>query len=98
VHNHSGSDCVIVRLARTDGKMILRIIDRGRGLPKGLLEGKNEKFRIGVGISGMRQRMHQLGGLLEITSNGDGTTVRASVPCFPGAAAPTDTRPAAPPP
>jgi PAS domain S-box-containing protein len=81
VHHHSGSDSVLVRLARTGGNMELAIIDRGRGLPDGLLEGKPTSARIGVGIPGMRQRMHQLGGALTITSNTSGTTVGAIVPC-----------------
>ena len=34
----------------------------------------------GVGIMGMRERMRQLGGCLEITSNGRATTVEATVP------------------
>jgi PAS domain S-box-containing protein len=93
VHHHSGSDSVVVRLARTLGKVDLTIIDRGRGLPNGLLEGKNARVRIGVGISGMRQRMHQLGGVLEIISDADGTTVHASVPCIPNGAGSENTPP-----
>jgi PAS domain S-box-containing protein len=92
VHHHSGSDCVIVRLATQSSKMELTIIDRGRGLPQGLLEGKNTRARIGVGISGMRQRMHQLGGVLEIVSDSTGTTVHAVVPC-PNGDAPENASP-----
>ena len=84
VHHHSGSDCVIVRLAAKTSKMELTIIDHGRGLPQGLLEGKNTRARIGVGISGMRQRIQQLGGVLEISSDARGTTVHAVVPCPAG--------------
>jgi signal transduction histidine kinase len=36
--------------------------------------------RIGVGIAGMRERMKELSGKLEIYSTSTGTTVRASVP------------------
>ena len=83
VHHHSRSESAVVRLAFIGGNIDLIIIDRGYGLPTGLLEGKNSRFRIGVGISGMRQRMHQLGGLLEISSGADGTTVHAALPCNP---------------
>ena len=34
----------------------------------------------GVGFRGMRERIKQLGGTLEIESNGDGTIVRAVMP------------------
>jgi PAS domain S-box-containing protein len=44
-----------------------------------------ESIRLGVGIPGMRERMAQLGGHLEIFSGSSGTTVRAtiSVPSVP---------------
>ena len=35
--------------------------------------------RLGVGIPGMRERMAQLGGSLEIDSSASGTTVRARI-------------------
>jgi signal transduction histidine kinase len=35
---------------------------------------------LGVGILGMRERMRQLGGRLEITSDEQGTTVKAVLP------------------
>jgi signal transduction histidine kinase len=36
--------------------------------------------RVGVGIAGMRERLRQLGGRLEIISGDKGTTVKATVP------------------
>ena len=34
----------------------------------------------GVGLAGMRERLQQLGGALQIESNDRGTTLRATVP------------------
>jgi signal transduction histidine kinase len=34
----------------------------------------------GVGLAGMRERLHELNGKLEIESEGHGTTMRATVP------------------
>jgi len=42
------------------------------------LEGRSP-HRLGVGIPGMRERMAQLGGQLEIVSGPNGTTVRATI-------------------
>lgn len=42
--------------------------------------GEGAHLRFGVGLTGMRKRMQQLGGLLEIISGKDGTTVTAIVP------------------
>jgi signal transduction histidine kinase len=40
---------------------------------------------LGVGIPGMRQRLRQLGGRLEILSDAAGTTIMAAVPLAEGA-------------
>lgn len=81
VHRHSASNYAFVRLVRAGDNIELTITDRGCGLPPGLLTGTSEQARIGVGISGMRQRVRQLDGRLELSSNGQGTTVHAVLPC-----------------
>lgn len=43
-------------------------------------EGSMERPLLGVGITGMRRRLQQLGGRLEITSTSRGTTIMALVP------------------
>ena len=82
VHRHSQSPSAHVRMEIEDGVIVLEIQDRGRGLPKDVLEEAGETSRtLGVGLRGMRERMRQLGGQLEISSSPQGTTVRARVPC-----------------
>lgn len=80
VHRHSGSKFAGVRLVRAGENIELTIADRGRGLPAGLHLDTAEEARVGVGISGMRQRMRQLGGQLKITSDAAGTMVRVILP------------------
>ena len=80
VHRHSTSPFASVKLKCLDKNIQLTIADRGRGLPPGLLTGTADQARIGVGISGMRQRMRQLGGRLEVSSDAQGTTVHAVLP------------------
>jgi signal transduction histidine kinase len=72
VHRHSGSDCALIRLERDAEEVRMEIQDNGRGMPDGA--------RVGVGLSGMRERLRQLGGRLEIESDAEGTTVLASLP------------------
>lgn len=80
VHRHSDSKVASIKLER-DGNLIrLTIADLGKGLPSGLLTGTADKARVGVGISGMRQRIDQLQGRLEISSDAQGTTVCAVLP------------------
>lgn len=80
VHRHSTSNCAFLQLARAGDNIELTISDRGRGLPPGLLTGTADGARIGVGISGMRQRVRQLKGRLDLSSNGQGTTVHVVLP------------------
>jgi PAS domain S-box-containing protein len=76
VQVHSGSPTASVTLRREASAVTLEIADRGRGLPVG---AHDAEASLGVGILGMRERLRQLGGHLDITSAG-GVTVRAIVP------------------
>lgn len=81
IHRHSGGKNASVRLEKKNGEVVLQIKDDGRGMP--LTEGLNpadDVQGLGVGILGMRQRMRQLGGRLEVASGAGGTTVTAAVP------------------
>jgi PAS domain S-box-containing protein len=76
VLRHSGSDSASVRLEKANTEVRLQVLDRGHGM----VDGAGEDGEIGVGISGMRQRLIQLGGRLEIVSSERGTTITAAVP------------------
>lgn len=81
VHRHSGSKVASVRLELNDGNLMLEVGDKGKGIPKEILDGIGKGVgNFGVGFRGMEERMKQLGGRLEIKSGGSGTTVRAAVP------------------
>lgn len=72
---HSGSAEILVRLTESEASVMLTVVDRGRGFDRGAAD------RTGVGLSGMADRMHNVGGTLRVDSSPDvGTTVRASVP------------------
>jgi PAS domain S-box-containing protein len=81
IHRHSKANRGKIRLEIADSTATMQISDNGRGMSKELLEnGKDKKFSVGVGILGMRERLSQLGGRLEIASGKKGTTVTAIVP------------------
>jgi signal transduction histidine kinase len=80
VHRHSGSEIAIVRLEIADNLSQVWVIDHGHGIPPEKLSSRPESPNIGVGILGMRERLRQLGGELNITSNGQGTTVHVTIP------------------
>ena len=82
VQRHSGSKTADIRISRTDNAVTLLVTDRGKGLPAAVLEQGTQDWMgsLGVGLRGMSERLHQLGGALEITSSDNGTQVRATVP------------------
>lgn len=79
VHRHSGSSTALITLYRRDDVIRLEVADRGRGL-KGQIGAGEGVHAMGVGVSGMRVRLEQLGGRLEIESDVSGTCVVATVP------------------
>lgn len=86
VHRHSQSPDATVRLWLRDGMAVLEISDNGKGLQAAGLEHGTPDWMgsLGVGLRGMRERMQQLGGTLEVSSGPHGTTVTAAVPCQEG--------------
>ena len=72
VHRHSGSSTGRVRLTRCSSSLILEVMDAGHGFGPDTAPG--------VGIAGMRERVQQLNGGLEIASHSGGTTVKATIP------------------
>jgi PAS domain S-box-containing protein len=80
VHRHSGSLTAVVSLDVEADQVRLQVIDQGCGIPPQALAARQENAAIGIGILGMRERLRQLGGQLEITSPGQGTKVRVTLP------------------
>jgi len=81
IHRHSGSKTASVKVEPGGNHLILEVRDEGKGIEREILGGwVGNKKRPGVGITGMRERMKDLGGTLEIESSSAGTLVRATIP------------------
>ncbi len=83
IQKHSGSPTGTIRLWDGQGRVQLEIRDQGRGMAAKLGKdcgGVPKASRLGVGILGMRERMAQLGGTLEVQSTASGTAVHATIP------------------
>jgi signal transduction histidine kinase len=65
IHRHSGSKTAAIHFGGDAGTVRLEIRDEGGGFPPGLRKGIKEMSG-GVGIAGMRERLRQVGGRLEI--------------------------------
>jgi two-component system NarL family sensor kinase len=80
VHRHAQSPSAAVRLTAY-AALTLEIEDRGGGMSPDLVARLNNGGGpLGVGLAGMRERLQQLSGRLQIESSSRGTTVRATVP------------------
>jgi signal transduction histidine kinase len=100
IHRHSGSPLAKIRLRQRDDQVMVEIEDKGKGIPPEKKEEMSSTGTPGVGIRGMRERLRQLGGTLEINSNGTGTVIVVSLPITETSSpshpvAVTDTSPAA---
>ena len=81
VHRYSGASIARVKLWLDHDHLTFEVSDNGCGIP----EEQLQRLLVagtsgGVGIAGMRERVRELGGQLDIRSNKNGTTVSVSVP------------------
>jgi PAS domain S-box-containing protein len=77
IHRHSGSTTAAILLRQESDNLIVRVQDRGKGIPREKQHELIEAGGGGVGFAGMRERLRRLGGTLEIQSDGSGTAVSA---------------------
>jgi len=85
VHRHSRSSAVDVQLGIEDSTVELRIRDYGKGIPEITLERfRRNGTNVGVGLAGIRERIKELGGELEIQSKDPGTLLRVVIPLAAG--------------
>jgi two-component system NarL family sensor kinase len=80
IHRHSGSSTAKVRIAQSNGFVLVEVADRGKGIAPEELHETEAAGTLGVGLRGMRERIRQLGGGLEIHCNGTGTVGRVRLP------------------
>jgi two-component system, NarL family, sensor kinase len=81
VHRYSGSPNAEIKIYANDGELCLEIIDHGKGIEAGTVRASIDGIAsLGVGIPGMRERLRQLGGQLEVDFGRNGTRVLANVP------------------
>ena len=83
IHRHSQSPTANIRVIVEPERLSLEIRDEGRGIPADMQQQIKTGIRTGVGLRGMRERVAQMGGQLEIESDAKGTAVLASFPRLP---------------
>jgi two-component system, NarL family, sensor kinase len=81
ISKHAGSATVDVLLQVDQNVISLSVRDHGKGISTDrLAKMKGSGSDVGVGIAGMRERLNELGGRLEIESDATGTLLKAFIP------------------
>jgi signal transduction histidine kinase len=79
VYRHSGSKTARIRIWPSQEKLLtVQVCDEGKGMSCANRASLGTNH--GVGLSGMRERVRELGGTLEIQSSENGTIVTAALP------------------
>jgi signal transduction histidine kinase len=87
VYRHSGSKTAGIKIWPSGEKLLaVEVRDEGKGIPSENRVSMSAGANQGVGLSGMRERVRELGGTLEIQSSESGTRVTAQFPVSTAAA------------
>jgi two-component system NarL family sensor kinase len=86
IHRHSESATAKIRLSQESGRVLLEIEDAGKGIAPEKLTQVTSFASSGVGLRGIRERIEDFDGELEIASGEGGTQVRVSLPLSVAAA------------
>lgn len=79
-HRHASAKSIDVTLSCGNGRVVLSVNDDGRGIPREVITRFRSGLASGVGLAGMRERLAELDGVLEVESKPRGSTVRAIIP------------------
>jgi PAS domain S-box-containing protein len=79
IHRHSGSKTASIRIIRKADTITVELKDRGKGMSSQKL-AEIQARGSGVGIRGMRERLRQFEGSLNIESDSSGTQIVATIP------------------
>jgi len=88
IHRHAGSPTARIRIVQDEACLRVEIEDAGKGVPFEKESAFGASGHTGVGLRGMRERLRQFGGTLEVQSTGHGTRVTAILPVVRAPAVP----------
>jgi signal transduction histidine kinase len=80
VYRHAAARAVNVRIMCSDGHVHLTVSDDGRGIPEDILAKFRGGAAPGIGLAGMRERLTEFGGQINVESSSAGSVVEAIIP------------------
>lgn len=84
IAQHAGATNITVRLGQPDEKVVLEVVDNGKGFSPAEVASK-KMIGHGFGLVSMRERSELLGGMFHVVSAPhEGTKIRVTIPCRNG--------------
>jgi signal transduction histidine kinase len=80
VHRHANAKSIDIFLTCVGGRAVLIVHDDGRGISREVVARFRSGLASGVGLAGMRERLAELNGTLQVEPSARGTKVRAEIP------------------
>jgi signal transduction histidine kinase len=81
IHRHSASTKAEIKLSLVPDRVTLEVRDYGKGIAPELLKSFSAKgTKAGIGMAGMRERIRDLGGQLNIQPCAPGTLISVTMP------------------
>jgi len=80
IHRHSQSPVAAIRLSESAGRIVLEVSDQGKGMDQQKLSQISSSRATGVGLRGIRERIQNFQGDLEIASDVKGTRIKVMIP------------------
>jgi two-component system, NarL family, sensor kinase len=80
VYRHASAQSVDVRILCDDGHVTLTVADDGKGIPPDVLARFRDGAASGIGLAGMRERLAEFGGQINVESSSGGAVVQAVIP------------------
>jgi len=80
VYRHAAARSVNVRIMCSNGHVHLTVSDDGKGIPEDVLAKFRGGAAPGIGLAGMRERLAEFGGQINVESSRAGSVVEAIIP------------------
>jgi signal transduction histidine kinase len=80
VYRHAAARSVDISIACREGLVVLTVADDGKGIPHEVLSRFDGGAAPGIGLAGMRERLAEFGGRMNVHSSSAGSVVEVTIP------------------
>jgi len=80
VYRHAAARAVDIGIAGENGFVILTVADDGKGIPTEIVARFDRGAAPGIGLAGMRERLAEFGGRMNVHSSSAGSVIEVTIP------------------